>query len=54
MSKKSLTKDCPSCDYMIIDNDNQFTCIWGKNKKPKILVNGKRTKKVLNKCTLRR
>ena len=53
MGRKSLTKDCPSCHLMIINDDNQFVCTWGKNKKIKIL-DDKRAKKVLNKCTLRR
>lgn len=54
MSKKSLTKDCPSCKFMFIDDDNQFICKWGKNNKTKILVDGKRTKRILKKCTLER
>ena len=37
MSRKTLTIDCPSCNKMKIDDDNNFTCSWGKGKKPKIL-----------------
>ncbi len=34
---KVLTKDCPSCKLLIIDNDSNFTCTWGVAKKVKIL-----------------
>jgi len=39
--KKILTKDCPSCDLVFIDDDSQFRCKWGKSKKGKILTDAK-------------
>ena len=41
MRKKVLTKQCPSCEDMIIDDQNQFQCIWGHSKEAKILVDPK-------------
>jgi len=41
MHKKVLTKDCPSCKLMVIDEKSQFTCNWGIAKKVKILDNPK-------------
>lgn len=37
MYKKVITKDCPSCPVMIINDNNQFQCNWGKAKKVKTL-----------------
>ena len=41
MRKKVLTKDCPSCGEMKINEDNQFECLWGNSKVKKILDNPK-------------
>jgi len=41
MRKKVLTKDCPSCDEMRINDDNQFQCFWGDSQQAKILNNPK-------------
>ena len=41
MRKKRLTKDCPSCDQMKINDNNEFQCLWGKSKQPKILLEPK-------------
>lgn len=54
MSKKSLTKDCPSCELLFIDDLGQFICNWGKSKKRKILQDANATKKFKKKCTLKR
>ena len=45
MRKKVLTKDCPSCDVMTINDDGQFECLWGNSKEPKILVERKTSMK---------
>ncbi len=37
MRKKVITKDCPSCDDMKINDDSQFECHWGNSKIKKIL-----------------
>lgn len=53
MRKKTLTTDCASCEtYMKIDDDNNFTCSWGKGKKPKILEPHKGKKPI--QCKLKR
>jgi hypothetical protein len=41
MRKKALTKDCPSCVVMKINDDGEFECLWGNSKKPKILKDPK-------------
>ena len=41
MRTKALTKSCPSCDYMKINDDNEFECFWGNSKEIKILKNSK-------------
>jgi hypothetical protein len=51
MSKKVLTKDCPSCEKMIIGDDSTFQCHWGNSKKPKILLDTK-SKHGLKHCKL--
>jgi hypothetical protein len=38
---KVLTKTCPSCDEMEINEENEFECKWGDSKVPKILNNPK-------------
>jgi len=38
---KVITKDCPSCPEMFIDDDSNFRCKWGKAKKRKILNDAK-------------
>jgi len=52
MLKKVLTLDCPSCQKLFIDDNNQFRCGWGNSKKGKILVphKGRRPKTV---CSLK-
>ncbi len=51
MRKKVLTKDCPSCDDMKINDDSQFECLWGNSKIKKILDQPKgRTRK----CNLKK
>ena len=37
MRIKILTPDCPSCSKVIINDNNEFQCIWGKSKTPKLL-----------------
>jgi hypothetical protein len=48
LRKKVLTKDCPSCSDMKINDDGEFECMWGNSKQKKILVDpirgGKRCK----------
>lgn len=48
---KSLTKNCPSCDDNRINDDNEFECLWGHSKVPKILKNPKGP---LQECKLKR
>ena len=38
---KVLTKDCSSCAFLKVTDDNEFLCLWGKSKKRKKLVEGK-------------
>jgi len=45
MRKKVLTKDCPSCDDVTINDDDKFECLWGISKEPKILVESERPMK---------
>jgi hypothetical protein len=35
--RKHVTKDCPSCRYLKVEDD--FICGWGKAKKRKVLIN---------------
>jgi hypothetical protein len=37
MSRKTLTRDCPSCNKLFIDDNNNFVCQWGKARNQKIL-----------------
>ena len=46
---KVLTKDCPSCNKLIITDDSKFSCTWGIAKKIKILDN---PKSAVKKCKL--
>jgi len=50
---KSLTKDCPTCDFLIkgIDEKSQF-CGWGRSKKKKKLVANRRAILVREQCKL--
>ena len=41
MRKKTLTKDCPSCEDLKINDDNEFQCLWGNSKESKILKDPK-------------
>lgn len=52
MRRKVLTKECPSCDDLTIDDDSNFRCNWGNSKIAKVLSPRKR-KKAIN-CTLKR
>jgi len=52
MRSKVLTKECPSCPDLTIDDDSQFVCNWGNSKVIKILTNRKRKKAIS--CTLKR
>ena len=49
MRKKSLTKNCPTCQYCMINDNSYFICTWG-NGKPKLLIRHK-TKPLLE-CNL--
>ena len=51
LRKKVLTKDCPSCEDMTINEDNKFQCHWGESKDPKLLMESK-SKHGLKKCKL--
>lgn len=51
MRKKILTKDCPSCEKMIIGDDGKFQCHWGSSKVHKILLDTK-SKHGLKNCNL--
>jgi len=46
MRRKVLTKECPSCNDLSIDDDSRFVCNWGNSKTPKILLNRKRRKAI--------
>lgn len=49
--KKVITKDCPSCDYLKIDDDSNLQCGWGKSESIKFLVEHKGRK--LKTCNLK-
>jgi hypothetical protein len=34
---KNLTKDCPSCSDLVVNDDYTYSCKWGKSKKRKVL-----------------
>ncbi len=51
MRHKVLTKDCPSCKAMKINDSNKFECHWGNSKKVKILHDAK-SKSGLKECKL--
>lgn len=52
MKTKTLTMDCVSCEkYLTIDDDNNFTCSWGKGE-PKKLVPHKGRRPI--QCKLKR
>jgi hypothetical protein len=46
MYKKVITKECPSCKLMTINDDSEFECQFGHAKKKKILIPRKRKKEV--------
>jgi len=50
--KKIITRECPSCNDLSIDDDSNFRCNWGKSKVPKILLSPKGKKPVH--CKLKR
>jgi len=50
MSRKQLTKDCPSCPLLHIDEDSQITCNWGRHKKRKVLDE----RRIKKQCSLKR
>jgi len=38
MPKKVLTIDCGNCEFCSVDDNNSnFICSWGKNKKNKVM-----------------
>ena len=41
LRKKVLTKDCPSCEDMKINDEGEFECFWGNSKQKKILEDPK-------------
>jgi len=45
MSQKTITRDCPSCHCLVVNDEGNFQCKWGKHKKRKILYEVKRTLK---------
>ena len=51
MRKKVITKDCPSCNQMKINDDNEFECFWGESKETKLL---KQPKGRIKNCKLTR
>jgi len=36
MKTKTLTIDCNDCHLMKVDQDNNFTCSWGRGKPKKM------------------
>ena len=50
MRTKVLTKDCPSCNLLKINDMNQFICRWGKENK---ILNPRKGKMARN-CKLKR
>jgi len=51
LRKKVLTKDCPSCNKMTINDSNEFECHWGNSKTYKILKDAK-SKHGIKECKL--
>ena len=37
MRRKTLTKDCGTCDHCIMDDTNRMCCNWGNSKTAKVL-----------------
>jgi len=52
MRRKVITKECPSCNLLTIDDDSRFICNWGISKTPKVLSDRKRKKAIS--CKLKR
>jgi len=50
MRTKTLTVDCATCEYMKVNDKQQFICNWGVGKEPKIM-NPAKGKKII-KCYL--
>jgi hypothetical protein len=44
MRQKTLTKQCDSCSFCIMNDKNQLCCGWGNSKSIKILNTPKRKK----------
>jgi len=42
MSRKVLTRECPSCEYCSVDDNVNFICSWGKSKRTKVMDTPKR------------
>ena len=42
MYSKILTIDCKRCIHFKINENNDFICNWGRSKKKKKLINGKK------------
>lgn len=51
---KTLTKDCRSCNLILVAETGDFFCIWGKSKNKKKLVENRRAVKIRKQCTLKR
>lgn len=50
--KKIITKDCPSCSKLVINDEGEFECGWGKAKKKKILKTSPSKRSISLKCKL--
>ena len=44
MRNKTLTKQCDSCNFCIMNDKNHLCCSWGNSKSIKILNTPKRKK----------
>jgi len=51
MRQKTLTKQCDSCNFCIMNERNQLCCTWGHGKFIKVLNTPKRKKGYPN-CNL--
>jgi hypothetical protein len=43
MSHKTITRNCPSCKKLVVNDQGNFQCMWGRSKKRKIIYEVKRT-----------
>ncbi len=49
LRKKTITIDCGGCDLCVVNDQEQFTCSWGKGKSK--VMEAAKGKKVI-KCNL--